>query len=232
MSEYYGAEPDNSLPSFVHNSNVWIYGASSSGSWSYASDANTQNTDPTATETMYWNRGDQPFDGTLNGSFEGGGNTGRLFRRYSGSDDGGIYCQGNGRFGDVGGGSDYDYQKSTSGVWCFPWQKITKGPHTFYGNWYSQASSYPSQATTEQKLYMVEYDGWSIDPNDPKRGILSLKKAKTLLWQRGVFANETNWSGQAWSKNLTTKGRYLCLEWQGNTSPNYYTKYYMSCSVS
>lgn len=233
LTDFRGKSADNSLSSFVHNTNVWTARpASSSTPFNPSSDTNVQSRDPTAVETMYWNRGDQPFDGTTNGSFSTSC-TGSLYRYYGSRDNGqSTYCQGNGRFGEISGGNDNYYQDSTSCVWAFPWQKITKGPHTFYGNWYAQVTSYPSAGITQQWLYLVEFDTWTLDPYDNTRGILSNRVARTLLWSRSSSVNESNWAAQTWSKNHTTTGRYLVLDYQANCAPNHYTKYYMSCNVS
>jgi len=232
FSEYYGASADNSLSSYTMNDALYVYGASL---FSPASDQNSYNRDPTASQTMYWNRGDQPFDGTVDGSFaSGSSNCGNLYRYFGGCDNAGsVYCSPYtaSAFG-TNQGTDNYYASCSSVVWAFPFQKITKGYHTFYGNYYQRASSYPATSLNEIRLYLVEYDTWTIDSTDSTRGILSNKVARNLIFSRSTTSNSTNWAAQTWSHSRTTVGRYLVLDFQNYISNQHYDYAYMSCNVS
>lgn len=232
MSEYYGASADNSLSSYTLNDALYVSGASLFGP---ASDQNSYNRDPTASQTMYWNRGDQPFDGTVNGSFaSGSANTGNLYRYFGSCDnEGTVYCSpyGSFSFGTKQGQDNY-YAGCSSVVWAFPYQKITKGYHTFYGNYFQTASSYPSASLNEIRLYLVEYDTWTLDPTDSTRGILSNRVARNMIFSRGTTTNSTNWAAQTWSHSRTTVGRYLVLDFQNYIGAQHYDYAYMSCHVS
>lgn len=238
LTDFYGKTADNSLSDYITDgrNGTYIFGGSY---FAPSSDANIGKTDPTANgQTMYWNKGDQPFDGTESGSFADGndGNMGILYRRFSGADNqGGVRSGGYGNesFGIYAGEDNY-YKSIGSAVWCFPWQKITKGPHTFSGQYYQNTAGYPDNDYNELVLFLVEFDTWSLDPSNPNRGILSNRVARTQVYGKGITypTQATNWNAQFWNHSRTTVGRYLCLEFQSYCSPQHYTKHYITCRVT